>query len=206
MVDYQSLFPSITKQQWEQLHAYAELLKEWNQKINLVSRKDTDKIFEHHILHSLSIFHLVGPFSKKRILDLGCGGGLPGIPLSIVNPNSQFELVDSRGKKIEAVQDMASKLGLSTLNAHWGRVEELKIPKVDLIISRAVARANVLVEWTQHLMPQKNRRWLLLKGGDLREEKLELGRAFSWKSHEIELIFGSNYFEKKYIIDLKSKS
>lgn len=169
-----SYFPELPQEQIDQLMQYAELLKEWNQKINLISRKDEDKIVAHHILHALSIAKLVAFEPEADIIDLGTGGGLPGIPLAIVFPEANFLLVDSIGKKIRAVNAMIKELGLQNVTAKQERVENIK-QKFDFVVTRAVARTEKLLQWTRRHYKKESMHdlpngLLALKGGDLTEE------------------------------------
>lgn len=167
-----------TDVQLEKLATYAELLREWNAKVNLISRKDEENVLSRHILHSLALLMpllMPHPLSNsKRIFDLGTGGGLPGLPLAIMLPATQFTLSDSINKKILAVTDMAARLELPNVRALWGRAEDLaKLPEhrqqYDRVVSRAVAPLDDLVKWTRFLI-KPGARLYSLKGGDLTEE------------------------------------
>lgn len=164
-----------------QLGRYAELLKEWNGKINLISRKDEENILERHVLHSLTLL-MLGPWSTQdlgsRVLDVGTGGGLPGIPFAIARPNDTITLLDSIQKKITACQAMIAELGLNHTNAVAMRSEDFARSnphgKFDVILTRAVAPLSDLLRWTSRLRaPQAV--LFALKGGDLNEE-IELAR------------------------------
>lgn len=159
----------LTQHQQEQLWKYAELLLDWNKKVNLISRKDEDAVLTKHVLHALSLalFHAFKP--KARVLDLGTGGGLPGIPLAIVFPDTYFLLIDSIGKKIAACSDMIEKLELKNVLAQKSRSDELKNVKFDVIVSRQVAAMPELCAWCRPLL-KKGGKLLCLKGGDLEEE------------------------------------
>lgn len=169
---------TLTAPQLERLFVYAELLKEWNSKVNLISRKDEENVLSKHILHSLSLAMpeaMDAEFlPESMILDIGTGGGLPGIPLAIVHEDSQFRLVDSIQKKINAVSDMIQRLGLSNAQALTGRAEEMRkakklAPNFDGVVSRAVAPLDELVGWTKILI-KPGAFLYALKGGDLSEE------------------------------------
>ena len=202
---------AITKEQAAQLEQYARLLAEWNAKINLISRKDEANIFERHILHSLT---LVMPnvcnfdFSNKRIADLGTGGGLPGIPLKIVNPPSQITLIDSIQKKILACEDMISQLKLRGIEAIRGRAEELSSQPnfrnaFDAIISRAAAPLDDLAKWSRNLL-KSNGTLIALKGGDMVDEiiatkKLKFISSIETKPLELNGYDGFVKEEKKVV-------
>lgn len=167
-------FPEFENHQIEQLNTFSILLKEWNQKINLISRKNEDKIEEQHILHSLSIAKLIEFKPGTSVLDLGTGGGLPGIPLSIVYPDTQFHLVDSIQKKIKVVDDICATMKLNNVSAQQERVENLTM-KFDFVVTRAVASSDKIMQWTKKLFKQENNHDFVngifaLKGGDLTEE------------------------------------
>jgi 16S rRNA (guanine527-N7)-methyltransferase len=160
----------------ENISRYAGELQYWNSKVNLISRKDEDNILERHILHSLSILSFFEPKQKARVIDVGTGGGLPGIPIKIARPDLFVHLIDSIGKKIKMTSMFASHTGLKNISAINTRVEEYHQKtneKFDLVISRAVARSTKLVRWTKHLV-KKETKFIFLKGGDLTEEIEEL--------------------------------
>lgn len=168
------------------LQEYVGQLLEWNQKINLISRQDEDLVWQNHILHSISLLFVLKLREPSRIMDLGTGGGLPGIPLKILLPDIEFFLLDSTRKKIVAVQDMLRRLGLSGIEAVWGRVEELAKQEnllFDYIVSRAVAPLSDLVSWSKPILRSQVTgsqtgndgqpsppALIAFKGGDLEEE------------------------------------
>lgn len=168
----------LSADQQAKLMQYAKLLIEWNQKVNLISRKDEENVLSRHILHSLALAmpqSMDSDFEEgSMILDIGTGGGLPGVPLAIVRPDCTFRLVDSIQKKINAVNDMIGQLGLTNIEALTGRAEEMRkqkklLPNFDGVVSRAVAPLDELVGWTKNLI--KPGAFLYsLKGGDLTEE------------------------------------
>lgn len=167
----------ITPEMEVRLQLFKQVFLEWNEKINLISRKDTESFEIKHVLHSLAIARFIRFYPDAKVLDLGTGGGFPGIPLAIVFPEVQFTLVDSIDKKMKAVQDMVNQLELQNVRVIRGRAEELSGP-FDYVVSRAVAPMNDLVRWTRkQLIPgQKGslpNGWVVLKGGDLKEELYE---------------------------------
>lgn len=164
------------------LTQYAAQLLEWNARINLISRKDQEQLWRNHILHSLAVLtHLPMP-QKGRIVDIGSGGGLPGIPLAIMLPEVRFLLVDSVGKKIRAVGEMAATIGLENVHVIHGRVEDDVVlrehaGKADAVTARAVTRLEALVRWARPLLRTSGpKRLIVWKGGDLREEITEARR------------------------------
>ncbi|HTF80593.1 MAG TPA: 16S rRNA (guanine(527)-N(7))-methyltransferase RsmG [Cytophagales bacterium] len=182
-----------------QLH---ELYKDWNEKINVISRKDIDNIYEKHILHSLAIAKFTNFKPGTNILDIGTGGGFPGIPLAIMFPEAKFHLVDSIAKKIKVVQGVAEALKLNNVVAEQNRVEDLT-RKYDFIVSRAVAPTDQLHAWTfkkfkKEPLNDLANGYILLKGGDLDEELLKFKNIVT----EIDLnqYFEEEFFETKKII------
>lgn len=203
----QKYFPEFDAITLEKLAHYQNLLKDWNQKINLVSRKNEEFIEEQHILHSLSIVKFVQFQPYSSILDLGTGGGLPGIPLAIVYPDAQFYLVDSIGKKISAVSNMIEELGLQNAKAEQIRCEKHK-GDYDFVVTRAVAQSKKLIQWTRHLFkdyhehPVKNG-IIALKGGDLKEELSEVKKPYQQKI--LSSYFKEDFFETKKLLYIQMK-
>ncbi|MCY7410069.1 MAG: 16S rRNA (guanine(527)-N(7))-methyltransferase RsmG [Chitinophagales bacterium] len=188
-------FPQLTASQLQQFSSLQNLYVEWNEKINVISRKDIDHLYERHVLHSLAIAKFISFNSDSKVLDLGTGGGYPGIPLAILFPEVRFHLVDSIGKKIKVVKAIAEILQLKNVVAEQKRGEELR-GKYDFIVSRAVAPMKIIYEWTNHLIEDdaintKPNGWILLKGGDLKNEIVELGK-------EVKVISVSDFFEEEF--------
>lgn len=197
-------FSDFSPLQVKQFEALEPLYREWNEKINVISRKDVDSIYEKHILHSLSIAAAFDFTDDMEVLDLGTGGGFPGIPLAIFFPAVRFHLVDSIGKKIRVVESITESLGLENVSAAKGRAEEIKNKKFDMVVSRAVAPLGELWRWTKFLVkkqglpgaPQPG--LICLKGGDLAEEIQSSGTRPGQMA--IREIFEENFFEEKYIL------
>ena len=141
-------FPNLSEKQLQQFNRLPELYNYWNNQINVISRKDIDLLFERHVLHSLGIAKVITFLPGESVLDVGTGGGFPGIPLAILFPETQFYLVDSIGKKIKVVQEVAKALGLKNVRASHNRAEEIK-EKFDFVVSRAVTRLNEFYPWVK---------------------------------------------------------
>ncbi|MBT0549750.1 16S rRNA (guanine(527)-N(7))-methyltransferase RsmG [Riemerella anatipestifer] len=186
-------FPELTEQQQHQFALLEPLYKEWNEKINVISRKDMDSLYEKHVLHSLGIAKVM-PFSEgTKVLDIGTGGGFPGIPLAIMFPEVEFTLIDSIGKKIKVVQAVSEALELKNLIAVHGRAEKLK-DKYHFVVSRAVTQMPVFLRWLKGKFEKeqfnpKHNGVLYLKGGDLAEELAGL---------KCEIFNLKNYFEEEF--------
>lgn len=197
-------FPNLTEKQKEQFSLVGSLYKEWNDKINVISRKDIDNLYTNHILHSLGIAKLISFNPGAEILDVGTGGGFPGIPLAILFPETQFHLVDSIGKKITVVKEVSTALGLKNVNAEQIRAEQIK-GKYDFIVSRAVTRMKEFYGWVNTKSKPKSTHSLdngilYLKGGDLDEEMNELKRPYSVTN--LQDFFSEEFFETKRVVYL----
>ena len=167
-------FPDFDSKQKQQLELMFRIYKEWNIRINVISRKNIDYFYLHHVLHSLSIAKFIQFKVGSNILDIGTGGGFPGVPLAIMFPKAQFHLVDSIGKKINVINDVKSKLGLDNISTYYDRAENLKL-EVDFVVSRAVAPLQTIVNWSAKNISNKQNHsirngFLCLKGGNLQEE------------------------------------
>lgn len=166
-------FPELDQKQLDQLNAFGDIIKFWNDKINVISRKDIDNVFEHHILHSLFIKKVINFKEGSKILDLGTGGGFPGIPLAICFPDTNFHMIDARAKKISVVNEAIESLSLKNATAEHKRAEELK-SKYDFVVTRAVAKMDKLMSWSRPLISDKHQHSIpngifALKGGDIRD-------------------------------------
>ena len=215
------LFGPLSEKQLDQLAALEGLYKEWNSKINIISRKDIDQLYRNHVLHSLSIA-LVFSFGRgHRVIDIGTGGGFPGIPLAILFPSTQFHLVDSIGKKIRVVETIAGSIGLGNVTAEHARAEDIRNRKFDSAVSRAVAPLSELWSWTKSLLDKKakvhssndserpevvNKKiephgLICLKGGNLDQEIAQSKTKPA--VYTIQDYLGDEYFLHKYIIYVK---
>lgn len=197
----QKYFPDLTVEQQRRFAQLKPLYGEWNAQINVISRKDMDAFYVHHVLHSLAIAK-AAPFGPGTVvLDVGTGGGFPGIPLAIMFPDCTFHLVDSIGKKIKVVQEVASALGLDNVTAEQARVEDLR-HTYDVIVTRAVAPLSQLKRWLRgRLDPRSDqsvRGLLALKGGNLTEEVLE--SELKARIIPIPILFEEPFFETKSVV------
>jgi 16S rRNA (guanine527-N7)-methyltransferase len=195
-------FPNLSEYQKIQFEKLFHLYKEWNDKINVVSRKDIDNLYINHVLHSLGIAKVISFKPGSRILDVGTGGGFPGMPLAILFPESQFHLVDSIGKKITVVKNVAEGLGLKNIKAEQIRAEQIK-GEYDFIVSRAVTRLKEFYGWINKKAKKKSEHELFngilyLKGGDLEEELTELKRPY--QVFDLATYFKDEFFETKKIV------
>ena len=195
---------SLSDHQEQQFAALDVLYRDWNSKINVISRKDIDNLYEHHVLHSLAIAKVLPFQPHTEILDVGTGGGFPGIPLAILFPECRFTLIDSIGKKIKVAQEVANALGLTNVECIQERAEEEK-RKFDFVVSRAVMPLLDLVRLVQKNVSNKQRNavpngWVVLKGGDLRDEL----RPFQKRAEvtEISSFFRGEWYETKQVIYL----
>ncbi|MBL0130476.1 MAG: 16S rRNA (guanine(527)-N(7))-methyltransferase RsmG [Chitinophagaceae bacterium] len=196
-------FSEFTAEQLRQFTLLEALYKEWNEKINVISRKDLDGLYDKHVLHSLSIAAAFDFADNTEIIDLGTGGGFPGIPLAIFFPQVHFHLVDSIAKKLKVVQAIVESTGLKNVTTQHSRIEDIKNRKFDFVVSRAVAPLKDLWKWSKPLLKIKTKPGfspglISLKGGDLANEIQESG--VRPKLMEIFSIFPEAYFKEKYIL------
>jgi 16S rRNA (guanine527-N7)-methyltransferase len=198
-------FSDFTDVQLQQFSALDELYNDWNSKINVISRKDMESLYEKHVLHSLAIAAAFEFPAGSGIVDLGTGGGFPGIPLAIFYPEVQFFLIDSIGKKIKVVNAVAEALGLRNVTTRHSRIEDIKDKKFDFVVSRAVAPLKDLWQWSKPLLkkpaPNSDRQLpglICLKGGDLATEIAE--SSCRPRVMEVYNIFGEEYFKEKYLL------
>lgn len=196
-------FPNLNSLQKEQFEALLPLYKDWNQRINVISRSDMEHFYTRHVLHSLGIAKVQTFAAGSKILDVGTGGGFPGIPLAILFPEAQFTLVDSIGKKIKVVKAVASVLELQNVKAFHKRAESVE-GAYDFVVSRAVTRMEHFVPWVQKKISSKNQHErangiLYLKGGDLQEELAPFPQA---KTLALNQFFSEDFFQTKQVVYL----
>jgi 16S rRNA (guanine527-N7)-methyltransferase len=198
----QKYFPNLTEKQIEQFTKLDEWYKEWNEKINVISRKDMDSLYEKHILHSLGIAKVMAFSDRTKVLDIGTGGGFPGIPLAILFPEVHFTLVDSIGKKITVVKEVSEGIGLKNITAIHSRAEDIK-GQFHFVVSRAVTQMPIFLRWlrgkfNKEQFNPKHNGVLYLKGGDLAEELAGLkSEIFNLKDY-----FEGEFFETKKVVYL----
>ena len=203
-------FDDFSEKQIAQLQALKSVYTDWNEKINVISRKDIDALYEKHVLHSLSIATTFSFFKDAQIVDLGCGGGFPGVPLAIFFPDVHFHMVDSIAKKLKVVNEVASAIGLNNITTYHSRIEDIKNQKFDYVVSRAVAPLKDLWHWSKPILRKvhEDKRaeaenipasgLICLKGGDLAQEISESGtRPYITPISEI---FEEDFFQGKYIL------
>jgi 16S rRNA (guanine527-N7)-methyltransferase len=191
-------FPSITKHQEEQFESLGDLYAFWNSQINVISRKDIDELYIRHVLHSLGIAKVKEFIKGTTVLDVGTGGGFPGIPLAILFPEVEFLLIDSIGKKIKVVNEIASAVGLTNVRAEQIRAENVN-GKYDFVVSRAVTRIKPFYAWVKNKI-KLGGSILYLKGGDLTEEMAELKKPY--KEVDLTDFFEEEFFETKKVVEV----
>ena len=194
-------FPDLLEKQIKQFSQLQDLYNEWNSQINVISRKDMENLYLKHVLHSLAIAKVISFADGTKVLDVGTGGGFPGIPLAILFPNVEFLLVDSIGKKIKVVNEVANSIGLKNLRAEHKRAEQVN-GQFDFVVSRAVTRMKVFQQWVRKRISTKQRNILFngilyLKGGDLTEELKGIQNV---KLYNIPIFFEEEFFETKKVV------
>jgi 16S rRNA (guanine527-N7)-methyltransferase len=197
-----SYFPGLSAKQLQQFEQLESLYQDWNAKINVISRKDMEQFYVHHVLHSLGIAKVMQFQPSTKVLDIGTGGGFPGIPLAILFPDTHFHLVDSIGKKITVVKEVAKALKLTNVEAQQARAE-LLVRKYDFVVSRAVTRMIQFYPWVKGKIKKEDindypNGILYLKGGDVDEEMEETGK--SYVSYHLEDYFKEEFFQTKKVI------
>jgi 16S rRNA (guanine527-N7)-methyltransferase len=198
-------FPELTTTQQEQFAKLGPAYKFWNAQINVISRKDEDNFYERHVLHSLGIAKVMKFADHSEILDIGTGGGFPGIPLAILFPECEFTLVDSIGKKIKVVNEVAEELGLKNVTGIHARAEQVK-QQFDFVVSRAVTSMPAFLPWTRNKFKKENQNKLAngilyLKGGDLKEELSSV--KYPVKIKELSTFFKEEFFDTKKVVYVK---
>ncbi len=198
-------FPDLTPQQQQQYWQLPELYQFWNDQINVISRKDIEYLFERHILHSLGIAKVISFLPGETVLDIGTGGGFPGLPLAIMFPDTQFYLVDSIGKKIKVVNEVAKAIGLKNIKAEHIRAEQVP-GKFDFVVSRAVTQLKDFYPWVKGKFNKASKNAipngiLYLKGGDLEKEIAESG--LSVQQFHLKDFFEEEFFDTKKVIHIK---
>lgn len=199
-------FPDLTDDQIDKFDRLRSLYTEWNSQINVISRKDTEAFYERHVLHSMAIAKVIQFVPGTKILDIGTGGGFPGIPLAILFPETEFLLVDSIGKKIKVVNAVAASLGLGNVRAEHVRAEQIK-EQFDFIISRAVTAMPKFINWTKGKFLKENNNTLkngilYLKGGDLKEEMAPVKKAIQY--FNISDFYKEPFFDTKKVVYIRN--
>lgn len=199
-------FPELTEDQKSKFDRLESLYGMWNSQINVISRKDTDNFLERHVMHSLAIAKVMSFKDGSKILDIGTGGGFPGIPLAIMYPNCEFVLVDSIGKKIKVVNEVASELGLKNVVGIHERAEKID-QQFDFIVSRAVTAMPTFLNWTKGKFLKENNNELkngilYLKGGDLKEEMKTVKKAIQY--FDLSDFYEGEFFETKKVVYVRN--
>jgi len=197
-------FPVLNNDQIDKFSQLEELYQEWNSHINVISRKDMENFYEHHVLHSLGIAKVMKFLPGARVMDVGTGGGFPGIPLAIMFPETEFLLVDSIGKKIKVVNEVAQATGITNVKAIQSRAEDVK-QKFDFVVSRAVTTLPEFMKWVAGSILKDNKHTLengilYLKGGDLEAELSPLKKRF--KVYNLNEYFEEAFFETKKVVHI----
>ena len=201
-------FPNLDDSQYDKFEKIGGLYREWNAKINVISRKDIDNLYLHHVLHSLTIAKFITFKDETRILDLGTGGGFPAIPLAIFFPNIDITAIDGTRKKITVVNEVSQAIGLKNLRALHVRAEEHR-EKYEFVVSRAVAKISKLKEWSTNLIDMNKQRHSLpngiiaLKGGRVKDETSELNKQDYFEISPLPTLINEPYYEEKFILYLQ---
>ncbi len=195
-------FPELPEETFHQFERLDAIYRNWNEKINVISRKDIDHLYEHHVLHSLAIAKLSQFKSGMEVLDFGTGGGFPGIPLAVMFPEVKFTLLDSVAKKIKVVTEVSAELKLENVSVAHARAEDHK-GRYDLVVCRAVSTVSQMIAWSKHLVP--GQKWVMLKGGDANEIRKETRPNYATKLIPISQYFEEPYFSEKYIVTVQKK-
>ncbi len=200
-------FPDLNEEQISRFRALDALYRDWNAKINLISRRDIDNLYLHHVLHSLAISKILYFKEGSEILDIGTGGGFPGIPLAILQPEVKFHLIDGTQKKIKVVEEIIQSLGLKNAKAQQVRAEELKGRRYDFVATRAVAELNQLRLWSQRLLKSKHQHaipnGLIALKGNVQMEIKNLPKGEFTEVFPISDFFEEKYFQEKYAVYLQ---
>lgn len=198
----QQYFPGLSPKQVSQFDALKDLYAEWNAKINVISRKDMDHFYEHHVLHSLAVAKFVKFKEGLHIMDLGAGGGFPGLPLAIFFPEVKFTLVDRINKKMKVAAAVAETIGLNNLSTRHARAEDIYDIKFDAVVSRAVAPLATLIDWCKAILNKNSHYGLIcLKGGDLKEEIKASHLPVTIQP--ISEFFKEEFFSEKFVLQVK---
>lgn len=201
-------FPKLDQKQLDQFEQLDSLYREWNDKINVISRKDIDNLYVHHVLHSLTIAKYIQFVPGTKILDLGAGGGFPSVPLAIFFPDVQFTAIDGTKKKIRVIQEVAEAAGIENITPIHVRSEEHK-GKYDFVVSRAVAKIDQLKIWTQNLIDMENHinsipnGLIALKGGNIKTESKLLKKKDYFEHVPLTTLINQPYYEEKYLMYLQ---
>jgi len=202
-------FPDLEEKQYAQFEQIGDLYREWNEKINVISRKDIDNLYLHHILHSLVIAKFIKFKDDTKVLDLGTGGGFPAVPLAIMFPNVKFTAIDGTRKKITVLNEVKEAAGIDNLIGLQARAEEHRKKKYEFVVTRAVAKISKLKEWSMHLIDPEDQRHaqpngiIALKGGRVKDETKELTKKDYHETYPLLNFINEPYFEEKYILYLQ---
>tara|TARA_X000000368_G_scaffold212700_2_gene168039 strand:- start:92 stop:739 length:648 start_codon:yes stop_codon:yes gene_type:complete len=203
LIFFKHLFPNITENSWELLETWVDLLKEWNKKINLISRKDIEALEERHLMHCLAVTNVLKLKPGAQILDVGTGGGLPGLPMAICYPEAQFTLIDSIGKKVNAVADISDSLGLKNVEVLQIRAEAIET-KFDFITGRAVKNLPEFINWIKNNVRSGSdhslENGLLYWKGGLFENELSTLKAQPSNSFKLGVMLKNSYFSEKFLL------